>query len=150
MCRTEVYGNIVTAQEGTTFSVPPGTSIKCDDAHKMIKDDTINPPLYSVKNGECIIDPISGWSTKQRDEDKKKRRKRLLPITEVGGTGTWEDGVDRENLAFIPPFENTKHRYPWICSLRYVISKVLKFNSLILILLIGQSLITLISVAPPS
>ena len=146
MCRTEVYGNIVTAQEGTTFKDPPGTSIKCDDAHKKIQDDG----RWMVKNGECIIDPISGWSTKQSDEDKKKRRKRLLPITEVGGTETWEDGVDRSNLAFIPPFENTKHRYPWICSLRYVISKVLKFNSLILILLIGQSLIILISVAPPS
>ena len=137
MCRTEVYGNIITA---------PGGSTNCDDAHK----DTSTPPV--VQNGECIIDPTSGWSTKQMDEDKKKRRKRLLPIPEVGGSGanTWEDGVDRENLAFIPPFENTKHRYPWICSLRYVISKVLKFNSLILILLIGQSLITLISVAPPS
>ena len=144
MCRTEVYGNIVTAQEGTTYTsyTPPGTSTKCDDAHK----DASNV----MQNGECIIDPTSGWSTKQTDEDKKKRRKRLLPITEVGGTETWEDGVDRSNLAFIPPFENTKHRYPWICSLRYVISKVLKFNSLILILLIGQSLITLISVAPPS
>ena len=134
MCRTEVYGNIITA---------PGGSTNCDDAHK----DASNV----MQNGECIIDPTSGWSTKQTDEDKKKRRKRLLPIPEIGGdTGTWDDGVDRNDVAFIPPFENTKHRYPWICSLRYVISKVLKFNSLILILLIGQSLITLISVAPPS
>ena len=110
MCRTEVYGNIITA---------PGGSTKCDKAH----EDANTPPV--VQNGECIIDPTSGWSTKQTDEDKKKRRKRLLPIPEVGGTATWDDGVDRKNLAFIPPFENTKHRYPWICSLRYVISKVL-------------------------
>ena len=97
--------------------------------HNLTRDfilhDCIKRIRREFENGECIIDPTSGWSTKQSDEDKKKRRKRLLPITEVGGTGTWEDGVDRENLALIPPFENTKHRYPWICSLRYVISKVL-------------------------
>ena len=127
MCKTEVYGNSVIATAPT-----PSVTAPCDS--------TASPP-----DTECIQNPTSGWANQQR-------KGRLLPIPEVGGSGTntWEDGVDRENLAFIPPFENTKHRYPWICSLRYVMSKVLKFNSLILILLIGQSLITLISVAPPS
>ena len=98
--------------------------------------------VYGNINADIISNPTTGWAPQQR-------RGRLLPIPEIGGdTGTWDDGVDRNDVAFIPPFENTKHRYPWICSLRYVIS--FKFNTLILILVIGQSLITLISVAPPS
>ena len=102
MCRTEVYGNSVTA---TSTANPLFNEVdKCDSTG----GDT-----------ECIIDPTSGWANQQR-------KGRLLPIPEIGGdTGTWDDGVDRNDVAFIPPFENTKHRYPWICSLRYVISKVL-------------------------
>ena len=75
MCKTSVYGNIMT--------------------------DTIN-------------NPTSGWAANQ------DRTGRLLPIEEVNGPQGWTDGVERDNHVSIPPFENTRHRYPWICSLRYV------------------------------
>ena len=62
-----------------------------------------------------IVNPTSGWAANQ-DE----RTGRLLPISEVNGPFGWQDGVDRNNYVSIPPFENTRHRYPWICSLRYM------------------------------
>ena len=58
---------------------------------------------------------MPGWIQQQR-------RGRLLPIEQIGGSPNDWDGADRDGVANIPPFQNTRHRYPWICSLRYVIS----------------------------
>ena len=48
---------------------------------------------------------------------------RLIPIEEVYDYYHYDygDGYDYENpvtIARVPPLENTKHRYPWLCSLR--------------------------------
>ena len=78
--------------------------------------------VYGNINADIISNPTTGWAPQQR-------RGRLLPIAEVNGDSgadNW-DGVERSYVAKIPPFQNTKHRYPWICSLRYVIS--FKINS---------------------
>ena len=90
------------------------TSVYASDSN----GNAINPIKIDISNNNNInganpVNSASGWSTNQR-------RGRLLPIEEVNGPNGWEDGVDRDNHVSIPPFENTRHRYPWICSLRYV------------------------------
>merc|ERR1712001_92244 len=43
---------------------------------------------------------------------------RLIPIEAAYGENYFTEGSPP--LARVPPLENTKHRYPWICSLRSV------------------------------
>ena len=51
-------------------------------------------------------------------EEKNHRKKRLTPIEQVYGENYFGNGSP--TLGQVPPLENTKHRYPWICSLRSV------------------------------
>ena len=48
----------------------------------------------------CTTETFEVW-------DGLQQNARLLPIDEIGG-----------DVPHLPPFHNTRHRYPWICSLR--------------------------------
>ena len=68
---------------------------------------------YTTRNlivSLCNISTYLGFWPSPIDDD---RNNRLTPITAINVLG----GV---TIPLIPPLENTKHRYPWICSLRSV------------------------------
>ena len=56
----------------------------------------------------------------KRPENEMKNNDdvRLIPIEEAYPENSYENG--EPSIARVPPLENTKHRYPWLCSLRFI------------------------------
>ena len=61
---------------------------------------------------------LNDVKNKNDDNEAHDVGARLIPIEEVFGENYYGEGSPQ--IARVPPLQNTKHRYPWICSLRSV------------------------------
>ena len=108
------------------------TGLCSEKTQQLLSTDQLDciRPLYSQKysiwqTADSLVRSLCDWDTwwdlwpapleerRRRDRRSKSDILRLTPIDEVGEY----NGV---TIAVVPPLHHTKHRYPWICSLRSV------------------------------